>query len=306
MVNEPRGSDTIVGALLCAPHRADCSLGVIFFNNVGYLGMCGHGTIGLVASLAHLGGSGRAGCGSTRRWARSTRELHARRPSRRRQRAELPQGARASRSRCRASGRCAATSPGAATGSSWSRRRASGIALAERRGADRFHLARAPGAERAGLSRGGSRRVVRRRAERRRRQPQFRAVPRQGVRPLALRHRHQRQARLPGRRRQARRRRRLDAGERHRQQLSRRSFRWLDRAPARSRRLITRPRACHRREHAAARCRTIHSAGESDERTIDADDERADHHAHPRQDPVRRLLARLRRCSRTPSPPSSA
>jgi 4-hydroxyproline epimerase len=53
IVNEPRGSDTIVGALLTPPHRADCALGVIFFNNVGYLGMCGHGTIGLVASLAH-------------------------------------------------------------------------------------------------------------------------------------------------------------------------------------------------------------------------------------------------------------
>jgi len=37
------------------PHRADCAVGVIFFNNVGYLGMCGHGTIGLVASLAHAG-----------------------------------------------------------------------------------------------------------------------------------------------------------------------------------------------------------------------------------------------------------
>ena len=55
MVNEPRGSDTVVGALLCEPHRKDCSLGVIFFNNVGYLGMCGHGTMGLVASLAHAG-----------------------------------------------------------------------------------------------------------------------------------------------------------------------------------------------------------------------------------------------------------
>ena len=53
IVNEPRGSDTIVGALLCKPHRADCQLGVIFFNNVGYIGMCGHGTIGLIASLAH-------------------------------------------------------------------------------------------------------------------------------------------------------------------------------------------------------------------------------------------------------------
>jgi 4-hydroxyproline epimerase len=52
IVNEPRGSDALVGALLCAPHRADCRLGVIFFNNVGVLGMCGHGTIGLMASLA--------------------------------------------------------------------------------------------------------------------------------------------------------------------------------------------------------------------------------------------------------------
>jgi 4-hydroxyproline epimerase len=55
IVNEPRGSDVMVGALLVLPHRADCDHGVIFFNNVGMLGMCGHGTIGLVASLAHLG-----------------------------------------------------------------------------------------------------------------------------------------------------------------------------------------------------------------------------------------------------------
>jgi 4-hydroxyproline epimerase len=55
IVNEPRGSDPMVGALLVPPHRAGCDLGVIFFNNVGTLGMCGHGTIGLVASLAHLG-----------------------------------------------------------------------------------------------------------------------------------------------------------------------------------------------------------------------------------------------------------
>ena len=55
IVNEPRGSDPLVGALLVKPHRADCDLGVIFFNNVGYIGMCGHGTIGLVASLAYAG-----------------------------------------------------------------------------------------------------------------------------------------------------------------------------------------------------------------------------------------------------------
>ena len=55
IVNEPRGCDAMVGALLCTPARAGCRIGVIFFNNVGLLGMCGHGTIGLVASLAHRG-----------------------------------------------------------------------------------------------------------------------------------------------------------------------------------------------------------------------------------------------------------
>jgi 4-hydroxyproline epimerase len=55
IVNEPRGSDTVVGALLVEPDDPSCAAGVIFFNNVGYLGMCGHGAIGLVATLAHLG-----------------------------------------------------------------------------------------------------------------------------------------------------------------------------------------------------------------------------------------------------------
>ncbi len=55
IVNEPRGSDVVVGALLVEPHAPGCDVGVIFFNNVGPLGMCGHGTIGLVVSLAHLG-----------------------------------------------------------------------------------------------------------------------------------------------------------------------------------------------------------------------------------------------------------
>lgn len=54
VVNEPRGSDVVVGALLCEPTDRSCAAGVIFFNNVGYLGMCGHGTIGLVASLHYL------------------------------------------------------------------------------------------------------------------------------------------------------------------------------------------------------------------------------------------------------------
>jgi 4-hydroxyproline epimerase len=55
IVNEPRGSDSIVGALLCRPSDPSCEVAVIFFNNVSTIGMCGHGTIGLVASLAHLG-----------------------------------------------------------------------------------------------------------------------------------------------------------------------------------------------------------------------------------------------------------
>jgi 4-hydroxyproline epimerase len=55
IVNEPRGSDVLVGALLVPPHAPDCTAGVIFFNNVGVLGMCGHGTIGLIATLAYLG-----------------------------------------------------------------------------------------------------------------------------------------------------------------------------------------------------------------------------------------------------------
>lgn len=54
-VLEPRGSDVLVGALLCEPVDPSACAGVIFFNNTGYLGMCGHGTIGLVVSLAHLG-----------------------------------------------------------------------------------------------------------------------------------------------------------------------------------------------------------------------------------------------------------
>ena len=55
VVNEPRGSDVLVGALLCEPCESGCVAGVLFFNNVGLLGMCGHGLIGVVKTLAHLG-----------------------------------------------------------------------------------------------------------------------------------------------------------------------------------------------------------------------------------------------------------
>ena len=55
VVNEPRGSDVLVGALLVPPDSPDAVAGVIFFNTVGVLGMCGHATIGLAVTLAHLG-----------------------------------------------------------------------------------------------------------------------------------------------------------------------------------------------------------------------------------------------------------
>lgn len=55
VVLEPRGTDVLVGGLLVEPSEPDCVAGIIFFNNVGVLNMCGHGTIGLAATLAHLG-----------------------------------------------------------------------------------------------------------------------------------------------------------------------------------------------------------------------------------------------------------
>ena len=63
VINEPRGWEAMVGALLCEPHDKTCDAGVIFFNNVGYLGMCGHGTIGLAVTLREMG---RIGLGTLR------------------------------------------------------------------------------------------------------------------------------------------------------------------------------------------------------------------------------------------------
>src|SRR4051812_50171399 len=63
VVNEPRGSDVLVGALLTEPTDPACCAAVIFFNNVGYLGMCGHGTIGVAVTLARVG---RIGAGNHR------------------------------------------------------------------------------------------------------------------------------------------------------------------------------------------------------------------------------------------------
>jgi len=55
LVTEPRGYPAMVGAMLLPPIESDAVARVIFFNNIGYLGMCGHGTIGVAATLAHLG-----------------------------------------------------------------------------------------------------------------------------------------------------------------------------------------------------------------------------------------------------------
>jgi len=55
VVLEPRGHDAIVGALLTPPVTHGAVAGVVFFDNVGPLWMCGHGTIGVVRTLEHLG-----------------------------------------------------------------------------------------------------------------------------------------------------------------------------------------------------------------------------------------------------------
>src|SRR5689334_15381459 len=55
IVCEPRGHSAIVGAILCEPADPNSAAGVIYFNNVGYLGMCGHGTIGLIKTLEYMG-----------------------------------------------------------------------------------------------------------------------------------------------------------------------------------------------------------------------------------------------------------
>ena len=55
LILEPRGCDWLVGAVLPEPCDSTCAAGVIFFNNAGYLGMCGHGLIGVVETLASLG-----------------------------------------------------------------------------------------------------------------------------------------------------------------------------------------------------------------------------------------------------------
>ena len=59
VVCEPRGHDAVVGALLTPPVDPGSAAGVVFFNNAGALGMCGHGLIGLVRTLEFLGRLGK-------------------------------------------------------------------------------------------------------------------------------------------------------------------------------------------------------------------------------------------------------
>ena len=55
LVLEPRGADPVVGAVLTEPVNLESIAGVVYFNNAGVLGMCGHGTMGVAETLAHLG-----------------------------------------------------------------------------------------------------------------------------------------------------------------------------------------------------------------------------------------------------------
>ena len=55
VIGEPRGSEVMVGALLCEPDNAENDAGVIFFDNAGLLNMCGHGTIGFAVTLNYMG-----------------------------------------------------------------------------------------------------------------------------------------------------------------------------------------------------------------------------------------------------------
>jgi 4-hydroxyproline epimerase len=63
VICEPRGHDAVVGAIPTPPVEPGSAAGVVFFNNAGALGMCGHGLIGLVRTLSFLG---RLGTGAVR------------------------------------------------------------------------------------------------------------------------------------------------------------------------------------------------------------------------------------------------
>ena len=181
---------------------------MIFFNNVGCIGMCGHGTIGLVVTLAHLG---RIGIGTHRIETPVgivTAKLHDR--------------ARVTVSNVRSyrfASKVKLDVPGygevvgdVAWGGNWfflaEARGLAGVRGQHRR-TDRVRKPGTSGAEGGAASRGANGaeidhvEVFGPPSKPRPRQPQLRALSRPRLRPLAVRHRHQRQARVSGRRRQA-------------------------------------------------------------------------------------------------------
>ena len=263
-VTEPHGHEAMVGALLCEPHDPSCAAGVIFFDNAGYLGMCGHGTIGLAVTLAHMGRL-EAGAPSLRdsgrdRWRRACRPEHG--DDRECRELPSPDGD---------FGRGRRPRDGA-------RRRRLGrqlvlphfdFALRPRPGE---HWPVDPGfdlhSRRAGRQRRNrqgrradrARRDLRAPAVERRKQPQFRPLPRRRLRPFALRDRDQRQARLPPCRWEAASRRGLGAGEHHRQPFPRH----LRTGPERRRPAADRWTGVRlRRKHAASRTRRTPSGSVS-------------------------------------------
>ena len=236
VVNEPRGSDVLVGALLVEPEDPACAAGVIFFNNVGYLGMCGHGTIGLVVTLAHLGrlqpgehqmetpvGVIKPRCMPTAqcRW----RMFRAGAPS------------SAVTVAVPGIGPVTGMWPGAAIGFSWWKimARTSRLTNVEELTDYRWRVRQAVNAQ--GFPRwitwNSSAAGPERRAS-----EQLRAMSRQGLRPLSLRHRHQRQAGLSGGGRQIVARRALGAGKPSRQLVFWERF-WLDRTAGKMAPVIT-------------------------------------------------------------------
>ncbi len=218
VVNEPRGSEVVVGALCVEPEDPTCAAGVIFFNNVGYLGMCGHGTIGLVVTLAHLG---RIRPGAHRIETPVgvvTATLH-----------EDGQVSVANVPSYRTAKGVTVEVPGigpvtgdVAWGGNWfflagAHGQALTLDRVEPLTDFTWRIRQAVNAQ--GFPEVDHVELFGPPAAARRAGPQLRALPRQGLRPLALRHRHQRQAGLPGRRRQARGGRALGAGEHHRQHV---------------------------------------------------------------------------------------
>ncbi len=242
VVNEPRGNDAMVGALLAEPADTTCDAGVIFFDNAGYLNMCGHGSIGLAVTLAHMGRAPR----DTLRFETVCGVVEARLHDANRVTIRNVASYRYAK-------QVAVEAPGigtvrgdiawggnwfflvgehgqalelerveALTDYAWRVRQAidaQGLAGADGRIIDHVQLFGPPAAPRG-------------------RQQELRPLPRQGVRPLALRHRHQRPAGLPVCRWRTAARANLAAGEHHGQRVRRErqggaTGRCIPRSPAR-------------------------------------------------------------------------